>query len=100
MIDEDEWKKTNNFLMFPLKLIRPGFTRHEILQAAAAHWGSRMDDSERESLAEEYVETAYNSYDIDVNLDEEMSEAVAAGLKGLGYSLKSIDPASYLGVKN
>ena len=89
MIDEDEWKKTNNFLMYPLKLIRPGFTRREILQAAAAHWGEKMEATEREELAEDVK----RSYGFDLEIDSFASESVAAGLQALGYKIELKDPA-------
>ena len=84
----DEWKSTNNFLMFPLRLIAPGLTSYKILQSAAAHWGLKMKTSERQDLANQYI----RNHNLDVQLEDEMSVPIAAGLQGLGYSFTNVDP--------
>ena len=90
-INNDSKKKTDNYLIFPLRLLEPGVTPELILIASAYNYGKGMDFSDACVLAEDIM--GYNFYETNWDdltdrefLRDEKAHLLAAGLVGFGIS--------------
>ena len=90
-INNDSKKKTDNYLIFPLKLLEPGVTPELILAAGAYNYGKGMEFCDACRLAEDIMEFNFcktnwekltkREFDEDCNI-----HTLAGGLAGFGIS--------------
>ena len=92
-LKKDEWKTSNNFLMFPLRLLEPEVNSHRILLSAARHWGANMDIHLRNKMRGEYLDK--NDIWVHEYRWSDETSYTAAGLQGFGYSVPNKTNPSY-----